>query len=529
MSPRAKLRRREFTRRAGSSSSIRSFLASNVRCITGSLFLLSRSLQPFWRNPLLAGDPPKWRHIRQQHSLASSVSSAARHLVVLRDLPIVTRFVLFDRDVSSEAVPSVIYVGTGRRRKAHVSFIQRFVLIIALCAQTKAVVAQEQEVETPITIFDPESGDGVKIAPALDLHAQLTASAVYDSNIYNTVDNEREDLVAVLAPRVALVSNLSRHAFRLAADAEIRRYVETTDENSEQYSLTADGLLDLGDRIRFWPAAGFARRIERRGTAGDEFLSDSPVVFYDKYVSLEAARTGGKLEARAKARIYKADYSDTRLDGVPIDLSSRDVEIRRGNLRASYRVSEALRVYGEINGNQVRYDRDVGYSRDSSGYSLLGGVQFEVNNLADAEVGVGYIRQNFENPAYEAVDGITFWLRGKWTPRPYWQVSASAEKTINSSPREDTPAIVQTAFDLNVKRAVGDRLLLEGSAGMSRDNFWNIPRTDTHYYGKVSAHYRLADPIGLIASVGYREREGRQGTQRSYEGFTATLGVSAKW
>jgi hypothetical protein len=384
--------------------------------------------------------------------------------------------------------------------------------------------ADESKVLTPVQIFDPEEGQGLSLGPDLVALPQFDADVVYNSNVYNVPVDTIDDFIFSLRPQLLVRTDLPRHELSVRAAGDFERYADTSSENSDQYVFEGNGRLDLANRTELDLDGGFRRGIEQRGTAGDVFLTDRPVEYNQTFANLTLQRTGGFIEMLGEANISHFDYENAALNGVPLDLSSRDVTLRRARVRASAPTGRNTRVYVEVSGNQVRYQHVGPSLRDSSGFALLGGVQRDVTDLIRFEGAVGYLEQDFDNPAVKTVKGFNYHFLLDWTPTPNWQVTASADRQIDRSPRIDVPAILRSSFRLEAKNAVSDRLLVSADAGMEDETYRGSAEDDRRYFVDARLHYRLTNQVGLIAQAGYRTQNGKNGG-RDYHGFTAGVGV----
>jgi len=432
-----------------------------------------------------------------------------------------------ENPIAGPAASSTIRTGPSPRQRRMKWPEHCAALFVACTALSQPAAAQDADVITPIDLFDPESGTGLQVGSQFLLLPRLDADTTYDTNIYNVDQGKIDDAIVSIRPRLLLKSDFARHYMALRGGADFRLHADTTAEDSEQYDASWLGQLDLGSRISLRGEAGYLRGIERRGTAGDQFLSDSPIEFDRKSASLRLQRTGGALEILTEARIAEKDYNDTSQNGVAVDLSGRDVTIRAARARASSRLNSRTRMFVEAAGNQIRYERVGATPRDSDGFAALGGVQLQISSLVDLEAAVGYIHQNFDDPMVKSVNGINYRLQVDWTPKPDWQLTARVGRFIDPSPRDEVPAIVRSDFSLEARHAVSDRLLLSAEGGFLEENYSGSLRKDQRYYARLGAHYRLADPIGLIASAGFRKQDGGMGS-RDYEGFAISIGVRVK-
>lgn len=447
----------------------------------------------------------------------------------VQDLLFLACLAALPRQRTRGAAYEAISIRQNDRRDAGQGLVLRTAAFacLALCAP-RVALAQEADVVTPVDLFDPDSGQGARLSPGFVLYPRADVAFVYDSNIYNVENGKIDDALVSIRPALALRSDFSRHAVSIEADAEVRRYLDVEEENSEQYRIQARTLLELGYAIDVNAYAAFARGIEQRGSAGDLFFTDEPIVYHDKRAGIEVSRMGRRLELEAGASILKRDYADTLRQGVPVDLSIRDVEIRSIRFRAYYGLNGKTRVFGELSGNEIDYDLSTSPSRNSSGYAALVGLRHQVTALIDVEAGVGFIRQDFDNPAVESASEVNYRLVANWTPSPQWKLTASASRVVDASRTEESPAIVATEYKLAAQRAIGDRLLVGAEAGYLTESFEATPREDRRFFVSGSATYRVTDRIGAVLAAGLRDQDGGN-FGRSYSGFSASIGVRAAW
>jgi polysaccharide biosynthesis protein VpsM len=388
--------------------------------------------------------------------------------------------------------------------------------------------AQNNELVTPVDLFEAERGDGVRISPSLLLFPSIESDVTYDSNVYNSSQAELDDLIVSVRPRFTLRTDLPRHKFSLTGGTDIRRYAEIGGENSEQFDIQGKGILDLAQRTEIIADAGFRRGIEQRGTVGDQFLTDEPVAFNRTFGGVLVRRKGGFIELTGEVRIAQTRYRDTKINGLPVDLSARDSTVMRARIRGSAPSSHYSRVFVEASINNVDYMQSVPLQRDSNGYAVLAGMLLRLTNLVDLEVGLGYIHQKFDNPSIKAVSAVNFHLQVDWTPRPDWQITAAAARVIDPSSRIDVPAIVRSDFSIEARKSIGDRALVSVELGISDETYQGSGRKDLRFNASANAHYRLTERLGLIAGVGWRKQDGNA-LGRDYKGVTATLGVRARF
>lgn len=468
--------------------------------------------------------------VRSARHLVAQIVSPIRWLIhELADIVFVLRLLVILEDKNSPSAVDAIRKRSKHRGPNRKALMLRVAMLICLSlAAPRLALAQPSDVLTPIELFDPDAGDGVRISPSLLLFPQASAEVEYDSNIFNFSDDEVDDVVTSIRPRLVVRSDLARHALRLEAGGEIRRYLDTSQENSEQFRARAETELDFGEEIDVETLTEYRRGIERRGTTGDTFFSDEPVVFHDKRAEVAISREGNKLALRASAEVLKRDYQDTTLNNAPVDLSFRDVQLRKGRVRADFAASAKTSIFGEASVNVIDYENTIAPERDSNGFEALVGVKHEVSSLVEIEAGLGFIKQSFDRAGVKSAEGISYRLAASWTPKPVWRLTASATRTVDPSQIQESPAIITSDFRLGVERAVGDRLLLQAGTGYREEEFRSSPRKDERFVISAQATYRLTDRIGVFVSADYRDQDGGD-FGRTYNGMASALGIRAAW
>ena len=136
-------------------------------------------------------------------------------------------------------------------------------------------------VSPSISAQEPKRGETVtdRARPQLDplgirlgsffLYPKLGLSQSYDDNIYLTDGGEESDLITTLSPSFKLISNWNRHEFAVSADADIGRYWDNGDEDFEDYTAKAGGIVDITRRAKFSGSLEYSQLHEDRGSADD--------------------------------------------------------------------------------------------------------------------------------------------------------------------------------------------------------------------------------------------------------------------
>lgn len=389
-------------------------------------------------------------------------------------------------------------------------------------AVTGQASAQERPVDIPETVVESLRPQGIRLGSFI-AYPRLNANMRYDTNIYNRAE-PTGDVVAVVRPAVRLASDFARHSLQFDVAAEGRRYFENPAENNEQWAARVDGTLDLANRFTLSPSVGFAQRIERRGTAGDQFRTDEPVSFQEADFGLRLGRMGGILEWQATVGTRKLTYDDATIDGAPLDQSFRNVSRDQASFRVDYHRFARFSLFGRVTGTRLRYDE--GAQRNSKGFSIIGGVSYQVTDLIQVEAGLGYVTQESNNPSSPDLNALDYSLRGSWTPTPRVRVEVAGGRSIERGPLPAVSTVLESTVDATVTVALGERTLLGVQAGYVRDDYRGIDRRDTRYFAEATARYLITPHISALVGVGGRKQTAFGFGSREYDGATVRAGIS---
>lgn len=384
--------------------------------------------------------------------------------------------------------------------------------------------AQEVEVGSPESLVEQAEPQGIGSGP-IRIFPRISGDVRYDSNVYNRAAPEIEDFAFVLRPSLSVRPKLSRHDLRLDLAGEARRYLDTPAEDSEQFLARLSARADLAERTRADARVQVARRIERRGAIGDEFLTDRPVSYLETEAVVGLGRSGGRLEVSGELAVTETTYNDARLEGALVDQSFRDTTRLRGALRTGYRLGARITPFAQVSANDLRYDLEPQSPRGSSGFAVLWGVRLELSELAEAEAAVGYLRQNFENPLEEDFGGIDFHLAARWTPIPRLRLAAEGGRSIERSPLPEASAVIESSARASALYALGSRMVAGLELSTERATYSGIERTEWRHAAEVSLQYQVNPRFAAFAGAGYRQRHGEGVGARSYSGTALRLGI----
>lgn len=331
----------------------------------------------------------------------------------------------------------------------------------------------------------------------------------YNDNVFAVETGEQSDTSIRFRPELAVQSDWSRHALRFFAKGSLSRFNDFKSENTDDWSAGASGRVDIVRGTSIVAGGDYADASEPRSASNTAVSAAEPIQYHQASAYLAAARVTGRLKLSARGDFRSYDYDDGRtVGGLPIDQDNRDRDIFSGSGRVDYALSPATAVFVQVTGNERSYDEDslATPARDSSGYEVLTGVNFELSALSRGEVAVGYISQSYDNVVYSDIDGFGARAQFEWFPTELTTVTASASRTIEDSGILGSSGFLSTAAGLTVDHELLRNVILTASVNYSNDDYNGIDRTDDRYVASLGGTYLLNRNLGINLSASHLEQ-----------------------
>ncbi|MDB5438893.1 MAG: hypothetical protein JWM33_1320 [Caulobacteraceae bacterium] len=342
---------------------------------------------------------------------------------------------------------------------------------------------------------------------SFDLYPALSALGEASDNIL-AEPSGRSDLIVHLRPSIQARSNWSRNAFNLFANADLAGYARTSSQDAISGSLGFNARRDVrgGDALQF--GASIARLVEDRTAAGATPGLSDPIL-YDR-----ADLYGGMVWTFNRLRLLaKADYDGKRFDngsagGVPVRLDFRDLDTGEATLRSEYAISPAISTFASITGNLRSPARTVPGipDRDSRGYEANIGLNFQSGGLWRGEIGAGYLRQDFKNPAYVDSNGLSVHAHVDYFPTQLTTVTFEAARGVNDSGIALAGGYVFTRGSAEIDHELLRNLILTGRVAHEDDDYIGLARTDRTWTSTLSANYLMNRAVMLNLSYRFYDR-----------------------
>lgn len=385
-----------------------------------------------------------------------------------------------------------------------------------ICAQTRESTADAPlgQVERGETVTGRQRPDydaiGVRLGGFM-LLPTLSLQESYNSNIFATENNEEGDYITWIEPAVNLRSNWNNHALNLHADSKVARYADHSSEDFEDYTVSADGRLDVLRDLRLFGGAGYrVRHIAR-------FDPDSPAgaaepAEYDVYgFNAGVEKVFNRLSARFDAaRDYYRYDSVKRNDGTVDDESDRNREQTTLSLRTGYEIGPLRQVYLLGSYNWRDYDRtrdEAGFDRNSDGYLLAVGTEYDLTGVTFLDGYVGYRVQEYDDARLDKIAGWAAGLKLTWNVTQLTTVTGSLNRTVEETTQNGASGYFATRASIRADHELLRNLILNASIGYENDKFEGITRDDDYMLFGLGARYLMNRFFSVSGGYGYRTRD----------------------
>jgi hypothetical protein len=347
-------------------------------------------------------------------------------------------------------------------------------------------------------------------AGGFTLYPRLTVDAEYNDNIYAVAADETSDTIWRVKPELAVRSDWSRHALGFFAGGNIIRYADNGAEDAEEYTVSANGRVDISRGANLNGSVQTQRLVEPRTAPTSPAAAGEPVKYDLTQGTVSLVKEFNRLRVTGRLEDKDFNYKDVpNIAGTGIvDQDFRDRNELTYGAKAEYAVSPDTAVYLSATGNKKDYDTNVAASdRTSDGYVLGVGVNFDLSNLVRGDVQVGYAKQSYDNPTFGNADSFSALGRIEWFPTQLTTVGFNGARSIEESTAPGSPGYISTNLGTSIDHELTRNVLLSASYTYGKDNYEDIARNDRRDNFSATATYLLNRRVGLFLTYNYLKQE----------------------
>ncbi|MAN47446.1 MAG: hypothetical protein CMF04_14755 [Hyphomonas sp.] len=373
--------------------------------------------------------------------------------------------------------------------------------------------------------YDPEP---IRLGAFL-VNSNLNASVAYTNNALGTSSNEESDVIARIGADVSARTNWNVHEIGLDVSAARDEYQDFSKRSANDISARLRGRLDVTRELSLGAAAFVQERADQVSDPSNVAGLLKPIVYTRTGAEVSANYTNDRVRWRNTASVSETDYDDAQTaDGVTLDQDFRDNTTTQFYSRLSYAISPNVAVYGQGSVNERDYDNEVVIdglprSRDSKGYTVSVGTDFELSTLVRGDVSVGYLNEEKDDPFFDDVSGLAVDARVQWFPSRLTTVTFTGGRRSEDSGIRNAPSSVRSNLGARVDHELYRNVILSAEADYSTYDFEEVDRSDDVIDLGLMGTYKMNKRVHLNAFYRHVDRD-RSGTFfAGDESFTADV------
>ncbi len=344
---------------------------------------------------------------------------------------------------------------------------------------------------------------------------RMDITAAYTDNVFSISDDvvaafpgfapfaDQDDLYFIFRPSVVAESDWNNHSVRSGAYLEGFHHLDFDNENVTNGGLFVDGTLDVYTNVMLMAGLSFDLLHESRDNSfqpniltplvgSSNGTLEEPVEYERTNLYVGGQQELGRVRYRGRVDFRSYDYDDA--DSVTGFSTPRNQQFRdRNEYIAMGQVGWALTRDASVflRGTYNVRDHDIdgngfgagGLNRDSSGWAMLLGLDFDISKLLRGNLGIGYMEQEFDDTelpngggslAGTSIDGISFDGGIEWFPTEMTTIGLSAKRAIRDSQLFEAVGFTAEEFGVRVDHELRRNIVLSASVTAGRDEYEGI-------------------------------------------------------
>lgn len=332
----------------------------------------------------------------------------------------------------------------------------------------------------------------------------------FNDNVFLSESDGVGDTYAIVQPSVRVNSDWSRHQLSGTASGAFNRYFNHPNRNEDNWNVGGLGRLDVTGAVRVTAEVQAGNRFE---TPFSDSAGAEPATVSNYDYSLISLRGEYHLDRGRFAIAYnrrRFDFNDVDLGGLGVfDQSRRSRTIDGVVGQAERALTPITSVYGQLSYAHTRYDTLLAPgipNRDSDGYRIVGGLNFDLPAFLRGTVAAGYTWRNYENAGFRNVGGLSVDARVEYFPTQMTTFTLRARRLIQDSSIAVDTAYFDNRLSLNVDHELLTNLILSAGGDFGLQNYIDSPTDIKLYRLNGRARYMMSRQIWANLGVAYSHR-----------------------
>ena len=346
-------------------------------------------------------------------------------------------------------------------------------------------------------------------------------SVGYASNPLGSAGTAKASAFSDTEIGVGLQSNWSRNELTGSARLGYNEYFQARGASAPYGAGVVNYRLDASHDLSFDTEGRYRLGTQTNSQLGLGGVPTQKLTLVSNYgATLGATQKFGDLSLGLHGTLDRVQYNGG-------SLATDDYADYGLRLRASYRLSEALQPFAEVDGDARRYDKALdasGYDRASVGVAGRAGLRVSFSQMLTGEASAGYGARDYRDARLAPVGAPLLDASLIWSATPLTTVTLRTSTTLQDAVVSGASADINRAYTINLDHALTERIKLGLSAGLATDHYLGIDERDHSYNLGLTGEYHLSREVVLKASLTHQQfTSSTPGS--SYKSDTAMVGV----
>lgn len=362
--------------------------------------------------------------------------------------------------------------------------------------------------QTGAAAVDPQSVD----MGAFQFIPMLEVTQKRDDNIFNQPNQVESSWITQLEPTLQWLAQDRNNTYAFTYLGDYGRYWDSSDDNYDDHTVSADFHLDMNDMHTIDLAGSFGKLHDARGEGSSEGIIALSRPEPDEYDASGVNGTWaiGRPSARFGVEL-DAHYTDVEYTNNRFNTAFRDRDDTGFAGRFYGQVAPKTRLFAEYAQVDISYDNLplTGSTLDSKEDRISVGVEWEATARTTGSVKIGRLDKDFDAASRGDQDFTSWEAEIIWSPRTYSHFFLAT----SSQPRETNGTgnfIESTDWSVAWIHDWSSYLHSVASIGIGEDDYDNNPRSDDRQHYSFSVNYDLERWINVGAGYSYTDRDSNQ-------------------
>ena len=343
------------------------------------------------------------------------------------------------------------------------------------------------------------------------LSPQFTLETEFTDNLFSVESGKLADVLFSFKPKIDLRSDWVNHSLEFSADAVQTKHIDNVEENFLDYKFGVKGRLDALETSNLTASLGFQKSTQSRGDVDEDVAG---VVETEQTTSTKSTIQFGGLY-NEDVYLVKLDFNLDLFDFEDAGTTNNDDRDRiqfKSTARVGYEWVPGSTAFVEATYDIRHFDiavDDSGLKRSSRGYEFLIGNTLDLSAVTFAELGVGFIKQDFGAQRASKLGptkGFSFKGSLIWNPTDLITITGNLRREVNETTLPDASSAFTSSFELKADYGPLEELLLSAGANLDIESFDGIGRLDKLLKIDIGAKYFIGPHFITEAKYTYEER-----------------------